>query len=281
VLCDQCSLIAHSKCAHNAPPTCNLRAQLLLYARYAENGSSPLELLGPMTLSPSTDGVSMLRTSTDRVSTSGTSTDGVSTSGTSTDGVSTSRTSTDGISTSRTSTDEVSTPGTSFEFGQRQTPSPATPYPPRTFKVLSTFTQPQQSLSPEPAARMTPVYSIPTPLERRTSLLPSDSLKLKDKVVERSLSSNSSSPGPSSFRIHGQDNRNGTHRGASTRSESITSRGNDIGEAKLSGNTGYSVISVGSEHDEASPTDIPSGLPFSPTTSRRRNSKTGDSCLVQ
>jgi hypothetical protein len=65
VLCDQCSLIAHSKCAHNAPPTCNLRAQLLLYAQYAEKSSTPLELLGPMTLSQSSEGVSTPRTSFD------------------------------------------------------------------------------------------------------------------------------------------------------------------------------------------------------------------------
>lgn len=51
VLCAQCSLISHSKCAVNAPPTCDLRAQLLLYAQYAEKGnpgstySNPLDLL--------------------------------------------------------------------------------------------------------------------------------------------------------------------------------------------------------------------------------------------
>ncbi|THU98122.1 hypothetical protein K435DRAFT_965081 [Dendrothele bispora CBS 962.96] len=39
VLCEQCSLICHSKCAINAPPTCDLRAQLLLYAQYAEKGN--------------------------------------------------------------------------------------------------------------------------------------------------------------------------------------------------------------------------------------------------
>jgi len=39
VLCSQCSLISHSKCAPNAPPTCDLRAQLLLYAQYAERGN--------------------------------------------------------------------------------------------------------------------------------------------------------------------------------------------------------------------------------------------------
>lgn len=49
VICAQCSLISHAKCAINAPPTCDLRAQLLLYAQYAEKGnqahSNPAELL--------------------------------------------------------------------------------------------------------------------------------------------------------------------------------------------------------------------------------------------
>ncbi|KAJ7577053.1 STE/STE11/cdc15 protein kinase [Mycena floridula] len=51
VLCAQCSLIAHSKCASSAPPTCDLRAQLLLYAQYAQQGnpgsaySNPMDLL--------------------------------------------------------------------------------------------------------------------------------------------------------------------------------------------------------------------------------------------
>lgn len=39
VLCSQCNLISHTKCTINAPPTCNLRAQLLLYAQYAEKGN--------------------------------------------------------------------------------------------------------------------------------------------------------------------------------------------------------------------------------------------------
>lgn len=39
VLCSECSLISHAKCAMNAPPTCDLRAQLLLYAQYAEKGN--------------------------------------------------------------------------------------------------------------------------------------------------------------------------------------------------------------------------------------------------
>ena len=48
VLCEQCSLIAHSKCAANAAPTCDLRSQLLLYAQYAELGSPPSSFVNPL-----------------------------------------------------------------------------------------------------------------------------------------------------------------------------------------------------------------------------------------
>ncbi|KAH0836723.1 hypothetical protein J3R83DRAFT_8452 [Lanmaoa asiatica] len=40
VICDQCSLIAHTKCALDAAPSCDLRSQLLLYAQFAEKGNS-------------------------------------------------------------------------------------------------------------------------------------------------------------------------------------------------------------------------------------------------
>ncbi|KAG5641912.1 hypothetical protein DXG03_003979 [Asterophora parasitica] len=48
VLCAQCSLIAHSKCTVNAPPTCDLRAQLLLYAKYAEKGNPASKYSNPV-----------------------------------------------------------------------------------------------------------------------------------------------------------------------------------------------------------------------------------------
>ena len=235
VLCDQCSLIAHSRCAHNAPPTCNLRAQLLLYAQYAEKGSSPLELLGPMTLSPSTEG--------------------------------------------------ASSPGTSVDFGQQSTSSSATSpiHPPTAFRVLTAFRRSRSSLTPEPAAQSTPsVNSIPSPRERRTSLLPSNPLKRKDKEITRSLSSHSTSPGPSSLRSQGLDSSgNNTRRSAGARSESIVS-GDDTQVARLSRITGYSVISAGSDHEhEVSPADIPGGLPSSPASSKKRTSKSNESCLVQ
>ncbi|KAF8141536.1 hypothetical protein EV363DRAFT_22474 [Boletus edulis] len=40
VICDRCSLIAHSKCGPDAAPTCDLRSQLLLYAQFAEKGNA-------------------------------------------------------------------------------------------------------------------------------------------------------------------------------------------------------------------------------------------------
>jgi hypothetical protein len=236
VLCDQCSLIAHSKCAHNAPPTCNLRAQLLLYAQYAEKSSTPLELLGPMTLSPSSDG--------------------------------------------------VSTPRTSFDFGQPSTPSSATTpvHPPTAFKVLNAFKRSRQSLSPEPAQSTSSVNSIPTPRERRPSLLSPNPLRRKDKEIAKSLSSNSASTGPSSLRSQGQDSSaNNTRRSAGAMSESVVSGDNEADTSRLSRITGYSVISVGSDHEqeEVDPTNIPGGLPASPMTPKKRTSRSNDGCLVQ
>ena len=61
VLCSECSLIAHAKCAKDAPPTCDLRAQLLLYAQYAEKGNpssvyqNPVEFIGEHPGSPMSD----------------------------------------------------------------------------------------------------------------------------------------------------------------------------------------------------------------------------------
>lgn len=237
VLCDQCSLIAHSKCAHNAPPTCTLRAQLLLYAQYAEKSPTPLELLGPMTLSQSSEG--------------------------------------------------DSTPRTSCDFGQTSNSNPSTPpvHPPTAFRVFGAFKRSRSPLSPDPAARSTSsVNSIPTPRERRTSLLPQNPLKRKDREVAKSLSSNNTSAGPSSLRSQGQNSStNNTRRSAGTRSESIVSQDNDAEDMRLSRITGYSVISTVSdpEQEEVSATDVPGGLPSASPIPKKRLSKGNDGCLVQ
>lgn len=183
-------------------------------------------------------------------------------------------------------TEGASTPRTSFDFGQQSTSSSITPpvHPPTAFKVFTAFKRSRSPLTPEPAAQSTPsVNAIPTPRERRTSLLPQNPLKRKDKETARSLSSNSTSAGPPSLRSQRQDSSaNGTRRSAGARSESVVS-GDDAAVARLSRITGYSVISAGSDngHEELSPTDIPGGLPSSPTTSKKHTSKNNDGCLVQ
>ena len=58
VLCEQCSLIAHTRCAPNAPPTCDLRSQLLLYAQYAENGTPTSPYINPMDIFTAAQSVS-------------------------------------------------------------------------------------------------------------------------------------------------------------------------------------------------------------------------------
>ena len=183
------------------------------------------------------------------------------------------------------SSEGVSTPRTSFDLGQPSTPSSSPPvHPPTAFKVLTAFKRSRSSLSPDPAARSTSsVNSIPTPRERRTSLLSPNPLKRKDKEVAKSLSSNSTSTGPSSLRSQGQDNSVNTRRSAGARTESVVSVENEAEVARLSRITGYSVISVGSdvEQEEISHTDIPGGLPTSPVATKKRSSKNNDGCLVQ
>ncbi|KAI0046488.1 hypothetical protein FA95DRAFT_1669085 [Auriscalpium vulgare] len=71
VLCSQCSLIAHTRCAGRAPPTCDLRSQLLMYAQFAERGS-PVDFAAARgsAASPTSDGLgaSSSRASLDRAS---------------------------------------------------------------------------------------------------------------------------------------------------------------------------------------------------------------------
>jgi hypothetical protein len=57
-LCSHCSLIAHSKCACRAPPTCDLRSKLLMHAQFAERGS-PADLFSrlPAPAAPASDGL--------------------------------------------------------------------------------------------------------------------------------------------------------------------------------------------------------------------------------
>jgi len=153
VLCDRCSLVAHSKCAYNAPPKCDLRSQLLSYTRSAEKGLSLLGLPRPTTIDPSTGAVL----------------------------------------TPWSSTEWVPTPGTRPNFGQRSTLSPSTPpvQLPTASGGFTASKRSQSSLLSEPAAQ--PALStnpIPTIRGRSISLPSLNPRKRKGKEVAESPYSN-------------------------------------------------------------------------------------------
>ncbi|KAI8974517.1 Pkinase-domain-containing protein [Trametes punicea] len=166
VLCEQCSLIAHARCSANAPPTCDLRAQLLLYAQYAESGNpslpySPMEILaaaaqgGPPT-SP------------------------------------TSQTSDDAFSR-RTSMDSV----------QPQSPGPQghQAHPPTAFKVLAAFKRSRSSLTIDQdhkSSHSTPASPASRQISHKRSVLRRKNTDARERP--QSISSNSTSPQSASMR---------------------------------------------------------------------------------
>ncbi|KAH9888973.1 Pkinase-domain-containing protein [Cubamyces lactineus] len=166
VLCEQCSLIAHARCSANAPPTCDLRAQLLLYAQYAETGNpshpySPMEILtaaaqgGPPT-SP------------------------------------TSQTSDDGFSR-RTSMDSVQ-PHSSTSQGHPL-------HPPTAFKVLAAFKRSRSSLTIDQDHKSTSSSPPPQPtrqISHKRSVLRRKTTETRERP--QSISSNSTSPNSASMR---------------------------------------------------------------------------------
>lgn len=238
VLCDQCSLIAHSKCAGNAPPTCNLRAQLLLYAQYAENGTSPIDILGPASPSPHSDG---------------------------------------GY-TSRTSIDTLSPPS--------PMPSSPSPHPPTAYKIGSGFRRSHSSLTPEPGSSVPSTHAFPTvnpekKSEKKVSKKPSVLIKRPGRTI--SMSTNSTSTGPSMRSTTTESARDATRRSAGTANESVLSEDEENGQARSSRMTGYSLISAAtSEQGDVVSDEVPGGMP-SELRQRKRDSKSsnGSGCNVQ
>ncbi|EKM50459.1 uncharacterized protein PHACADRAFT_263766 [Phanerochaete carnosa HHB-10118-sp] len=165
VLCESCSLICHTRCSHNAPPTCDLRAQLLLYAQYAENGtpnsafSNPLEFLAAH---------SALHTPPTPMSDAGMS--------------------------SRTSVDASVT---SYTTPPHSPPPPH--HPPTAFKVLKAFKRSRSSLNNHNDTDQTSTSSPSRNLSRKTSILRRNP---PPPVQERpsSIASSSTSPPSSSLR---------------------------------------------------------------------------------
>ncbi|OBZ73803.1 hypothetical protein A0H81_05896 [Grifola frondosa] len=219
VLCEQCSLIAHGKCAPNAPPTCDLRAQLLLYAQYAENGNpanpytSPMEMLANVQSNPTT-----------------------------------SPTTDDGISR-RTSVDSApahpSAPGS----------QPHVTHPPTAFKVFAAFKRSRSIMSMDqdqsPAASSPPKPNV----NNRQVTHKRSVLKRKQEPKERpqSISSNSTSPNSASMRSAVTALESISSGGRGTTRQSARSTAESTGASdRMSRMTSFSEVSVAeTERDDS------------------------------
>ncbi|TFY59959.1 hypothetical protein EVJ58_g5448 [Rhodofomes roseus] len=167
VLCEQCSLICHAKCAPNAPPTCDLRAQLLLYAQYAETGSQTGQYSNPMELLEALQANGPL---------------------------------------SPTSDASDVTPRTSFDVPSSPSPTSVggAVHPPSAYKVLAAFKRSKSFLtehsdrsSPAPSSSPSSPPLPPTPSDRRQVTRKRSVLtKRKSDGKDRPLSISSSSTGP-------------------------------------------------------------------------------------
>jgi hypothetical protein len=163
VLCSHCSLIAHSKCAGRAPPTCDLRSKLLMHAQFAERGSSPADIFTrlppPHTPAPASDGL----------------------------GASSSRGSLD---RERTSSPQL--PQSPLATASQSSPPHSPAHPPVAYKVLSPFKRSSRaSLSPDPTHSNSSISLAgvtPPPGSQRHKQQPIKSLLSEGNVIRRKLS---------------------------------------------------------------------------------------------
>ncbi|KAL6298975.1 hypothetical protein BKA93DRAFT_743141 [Sparassis latifolia] len=219
VLCEQCSLIAHVKCAGSAPPTCDLRTQLLLYAQYAEIGNAgnpydPADLL---------------------------------------EAIQTSYPASPGSENSATPRTSIDTPlSTSPPQG-----SPI--HPPSAFKVLNAFKRSRSSLTVDQTRTSPAPSPVPrASTSNRTVTHKLSVLKRKTEGKERpiSISSSSTSPNSSSLRSTGTAMETSSRRDTPPRStlsivEAETRSAADKAESRLSRMTSYSVVSAtGTERED-------------------------------
>ena len=162
VLCSHCSLIAHSKCASRAPPTCDLRSKLLMHAQFAERGNSPTDIftrLPPPSLAPASDGL----------------------------GASSSRGSLD---RERTSSPQL-LPSPLATVTSASHPSSTPAHPPIAYKVLSPFKRSRASLSADPTHSNSSISlagATPPPCSQQHKQQPIKSLLSEGNVIRRKLS---------------------------------------------------------------------------------------------
>jgi len=255
VLCELCSLIAHSKCIPNAPPTCDLRSQLLSYAQYAENGGSANNVY------PSPNEI--LAAVQSAVPTSPTS---------------------DGGFSSRPSLDIPSTP---------VPPTPSGPHPPTAFKVFAAFKRSMSSLNTQESdITSASASSSHTTSNQRAISHKRSVLRRNPASGERPISIASSSTHAHSSSVRSAAT---TSDSISTRREttvrqstiSIAETNGSIAERsdpRLSKMTSYSVVStVGTELGERQSVALPGHLPRDQRSGKRdKESKSSSGgCIVQ
>ncbi|EPQ56313.1 hypothetical protein GLOTRDRAFT_120867 [Gloeophyllum trabeum ATCC 11539] len=264
VLCEQCSLIAHSKCAANAPPTCDLRSQLLLFAQYAEKGvpgsayTSAMEAIAAAQIpgsSPSSEvGV-------------------------------------------------LSSPRTSIDSPPLQSPLVVTPHPPTAFKMMGgVFKRSRSSLSAETVDSHS-ATSLPIPPSSPPPMPPpvEKPLRKKHSVLKRnregkdrprSISSNSTTPNTASMRsalTTTESFKTAGRNSVASGSETETGRGSDgpfssSGGSESQRASKVSALSDVSEIGEASSNRIPGDISTGTKRHRRRDRDSKSSnggCVVQ
>jgi hypothetical protein len=265
VLCEQCSLIAHAKCAPHAPPTCDLRSQLLMYAQYAENGDPGSAYATAMEILAAAQAA--------------------------------------GPPTSHGSEQSgLPSPRTSLDYQSSQAPSShgVPVHPPVAFRKWVPFKRSRSSLSPEPKdTTSTPslVSQTPSVPEEKVVQRKRSVLKRPVRTVDRpqSLSSNSSGPNTSSMRsaVTAAESTTSYRR---ERPESVmTVTETDIGpNNRISGGevtrasqfTARSAETMESVYDEARTSSIPGSMPLSDPPHQKSRADRGskassNGCSVQ
>lgn len=252
MLCEQCSLIAHSRCADSAPPTCDLRAQLLLYAQYAETGtpnsaySNPLEFLASH---------GHLGSPPTPMSDAGMS--------------------------SRTSVDASVT---STHPPPSQSPSPNLAHPPTAFKVFSAFKRSRSFINNHDSDHSGTSSPASKVLSRKSSILRRNLPPPRERPV--SIASSTASPPSASLRsaVTSSDSLPSRRETVRQSAMSIAETDVSVGErtdARLSRMTSFSGLSMVGV-DETRSFSIPGDMLAGTARDRRRDSKNDKSgCLVQ
>ncbi|KIM44724.1 hypothetical protein M413DRAFT_25159 [Hebeloma cylindrosporum] len=260
VLCSQCSLVSHAKCAINAPPTCDLRAQLLLYAQYAEKGnpasaySNPAEIISDMGQNVAMSDVPFVD-----------------------------------HNTPRNSIDSPQSP-------QSQTNNNhVIEHPPTAFKFMAAFRRSRTNLSPEPVAPSSAASNATSrdggdegvpPARRRPQVL----TKRSDS---RPLSVTSDSTGLSSLRSAATAAESFSSRQNTSGKRSQASNGDNKqrpmsdGVALERGRSGKAnmmssgISEAATDMDDPPSTDIPGGMPNDAKKKKHRSKSSNSSCRIQ